>query len=235
MQESKKWQQSWRAKQDIGKWYYIKRSWYFGNQLFGISSMIYYLNNYRSNNLSLIQRNGLIISGFAYILRDLLAFFYTQSNKSIKREDMINIVIGNIIFWIPAYFANNDANNSLQYNQIIYYSSLILQITGHIFNSLSELQRKWWLQKPGNKDKVYTQGFFSITRHPNYFGDLLFMTGWGLLTFNWKVLGLPLLSLFSFYNEYIPEIETFMEGKFGDEWIEYKKNVKSSLIPFTYF
>ena len=235
MQESKKWQQSWRAKQDIGKWYYIKRSWYFGNQLFGVSSMIYYLNNYRSNNLSLIQRNGLIASGFAYILRDLLAFFYTQSTKSIKREDMINIVIGNIMFWIPAYFANNDANNSLQYNQTIYYSSLILQITGHIFNSLSELQRKWWLQKPGNKDKVYTKGFFSITRHPNYFGDLLFMTGWGLLSFNWKVLGLPLLSLFSFYNEYIPEIETFMEGKFGDEWIKYKKNVKSSLIPFTYF
>eukprot|EP00494_Astrolonche_serrata_P020197 UN20415 len=57
-----------------------------------------------------------------------------------------------------------------------------------MFNSLAELQRKWWLDRPENEGKLYTQGFFSITRHPNYFGDILIFVGWALLTQNWKMI-----------------------------------------------
>ena len=233
-QTQQKWQSHWRHKQDEGATFYLKRIWFLGIQNMGFAAYIYYLNNYRKD-LPLFQKQTLIAAGAGYIVRELLSFIYISPDKRVKNEDLINVVIGNIVFFLPSYFAKSSQLFDDDKNKIINYTSLLLSISGHIFNSFAEMQRKWWMNKPENKGKVYTKGFFGITRHPNYFGDVLFFSGWALLSRDWKPMCLSILMIFTFYNEYIPEIEDFMEKKHGKEWTDYVKKVKSSLIPFVPF
>eukprot|EP01083_Nonionella_stella_P044352 119437_1 len=233
MEESSvpKWKQSWRAMDDVGKWWYLKRAWFLGMQSVGLIGMMYYFKEYRQD-LPKVQKQAMIACGAGYVLRDQLAFLYTQNTKPIKKEDLFNVILGHSIYAIPAYLAVSNAKYTETTNKIIYGTSLALSVAGHLFNSFGELQRKWWCAKPENKGRVYTQGFFSITRHPNYFGDVLFTSGWMLLSYNYKSFALIVMEIYGFFNEYIPELEQFMESKHGKEWIQYKQKVKSSLFPF---
>merc|ERR1712062_85384 len=101
--------------------------------------------------------------------------------------------------------------------------SVIITLTGHIFNSFAELQRKWWLDKPENKGKLYTKGLFALCRHPNYLGELLIFIGWYLLSRNWIPFIMPCLMIYSFYKQYIPEIEDFLAKEFNEDWKNYEQ------------
>lgn len=112
-------------------------------------------------------------------------------------------------------------------------AGIILFIFGSCVNTVSELLRYNWKKNPVNKDKLYTKGFFQYSMHINYFGDLLWVGGYALVSGNiWSILiVLFLLSFFVFYN--IPKLDMHLRSKYGREFENYKKHTYK-LIPFIY-
>ena len=113
------------------------------------------------------------------------------------------------------------------------YLAIILFITGCILNSGGEIMRDRWKKIPENKGKIYTGGFFKYARHINYFGDILWVIAYALVTKNWYSVFIPLflLSFFAFYNA--PKLDKYLKEKYGMDYENYARNTKM-LIPFIF-
>jgi protein-S-isoprenylcysteine O-methyltransferase Ste14 len=109
--------------------------------------------------------------------------------------------------------------------------AIALFLVGSFINTYSEILRDIWKKKPENKGRLYTEGLFRYSRHVNYFGDIVWVSGLALLTRNaWSVLIPALLfAFFYFYNA--PQLDRHLRAKYPDEFGEYEKRTKM-LIPF---
>lgn len=56
-------------------------------------------------------------------------------------------------------------------------AGVILFAIGFILESVSDIQKYQFRSKPENKGKVCDIGFFTWTRHPNYFGEIIIQFG----------------------------------------------------------
>ena len=84
-----------------------------------------------------------------------------------------------------------------------------------------------------NKDKIYTEGFFKYSRHINYFGDILWVAAYALVTKNWYAATIPII-LFCFFALYnAPKLDKYLKDKYGKSYEEYAKKTKM-LIPYIY-
>jgi protein-S-isoprenylcysteine O-methyltransferase Ste14 len=113
------------------------------------------------------------------------------------------------------------------------YCAIALFIVGCTLNSGSELLRHRWKKDPRHHDRIYTQGLFRYSMHINYFGGLLWVTAYALVTRNWYSASIPafLFSFFVFYN--IPKLDAYLHKKYGTDFEEYAKQTKK-FIPFLY-
>ncbi|HEX2934318.1 MAG TPA: DUF1295 domain-containing protein [Bacteroidales bacterium] len=113
------------------------------------------------------------------------------------------------------------------------YFAVVLFIMGCVLNSGGEILRDKWKKNPENKGKIYTQGFFKYSRHINYFGDILWVTAYALITKNWWSATIPvfLFCFFAFYNA--PKLDEHLKEKYGKDYEAYAKRTKM-LIPFIY-
>ncbi len=113
------------------------------------------------------------------------------------------------------------------------YFAVALFLTGCVLNSGSELLRDKWKKNDENKGKIYTQGLFKYSRHINYFGDILWVTAYALISKNWFALTIPvfIFCFFAFYNA--PKLDNYLKAKYDKDYDEYAKKVKM-LIPFIY-
>jgi steroid 5-alpha reductase family enzyme len=59
----------------------------------------------------------------------------------------------------------------------------LLWAVGFFFEAVGDLQLKKFKQNPSNKGKLLTTGLWSLTRHPNYFGDACQWWGFGVFAF----------------------------------------------------
>lgn len=116
---------------------------------------------------------------------------------------------------------------------VLDYFAIILFITGCALNTGGEILRKQWKMIPENKGKIYTKGFFKYSRHINYFGDILWVTAYALITKNWYAAIIPVFLFcgFAFYNA--PKLDKYLKSKYGKGYEEYEKKTKM-LIPFIY-
>lgn len=113
------------------------------------------------------------------------------------------------------------------------YFAIGLFIIGCVLNTAGETLRDIWKKRPENQGKLYTGGFFKYSRHINYFGDLLWVTAYAIITRNWYASAIPvfLFCFFAFYNA--PKLDKYLRSKYGHDFEEYAKNTKM-LIPFIY-
>lgn len=63
------------------------------------------------------------------------------------------------------------------FTYVLFGIGALFFIFGFIFESVSDAQLKAFKNNPKNKGNVMTSGLWSLTRHPNYFGD--FLVWWG--------------------------------------------------------
>lgn len=105
--------------------------------------------------------------------------------------------------------------------------------TGCILNTGSEVLRNQWKKNIHNKGKLYTGGFFRYSRHINYFGDVLWVSSYALLTRNIYAAIIPvfLFCFFAFYNA--PKLDVYLRKKYGSSYDDYAGKTKM-LVPFIY-
>ena len=74
-----------------------------------------------------------------------------------------------------------------------------LFLLGSYINTYSEHQSRRVMRRPENKGKLFTGGLFAVSIHPNYFGDLLWVSGYACVTRNGFACLIPTLLFCFFY------------------------------------
>lgn len=102
---------------------------------------------------------------------------------------------------------------------------------GSFLNTFSEYQRHRWKARAENRGKLYTRGLFASSMHINYFGDLLWVTGYACVTNNAYAFLVPafLFAFFYFWN--VPKLDAYLKQRYGDDFSAYKRRTKR-LVPF---
>ena len=154
-------------------------------------------------------------------------FIFLQ--RSISWSEALSIPFAFILYFLgfPLFIYTN--THPLGWSDGV---ALFLFFLGSFLNTFSEFQRFLWKKKEENKGKLYTKGLFSLSMHINYFGDLLWVFGYVILTQNLYSSSILLLLFlfFVFYN--IPLLDNYLKEKYP-EFEEYEKSTKK-LIPFIY-
>ena len=123
---------------------------------------------------------------------------------------------------------------------LFFIAGFSLWVLGFAFEAVADKQKKSFSEIPENKDKFITLGLWSISRHPNYFGEIVLWTGIAIIS-------LPLLSGWQFLTlvspvfvyllltkiSGLPFLEEKAEKKWGNDkkYLEYKNNTPI-LIPY---
>jgi steroid 5-alpha reductase family enzyme len=122
-----------------------------------------------------------------------------------------------------------------------YFSiGLLIWCIGFAFEVIADEQKRRFRNNPDNKGQFITTGFWSISRHPNYFGEILIWVGMAVISF-------PILSGWQYATLISPVFVTILltrvsginlleaasDKKWGSQpsYIEYKNNTPV-LLPF---
>ena len=73
-----------------------------------------------------------------------------------------------------------------------------LFLLGSWMNTYSEYARMRWKQRSENRGRLYTEGLFRLSRHPNYLGDLILFSGLCMISGAWIAAIVPVLMLAGF-------------------------------------
>lgn len=115
----------------------------------------------------------------------------------------------------------------------LFWAGVALFVVGSVLNTGGELGRFFFKRQPENKGRLYTGGLFSLSRHINYFGDILWVAGYALVTGNpWAgIVPAALFVFFAFFNA--PMLDRHLAEHYGVEYARYARTTKS-LVPFVY-
>ncbi|HYG37502.1 MAG TPA: DUF1295 domain-containing protein [Cytophagales bacterium] len=178
----------------------------------------------------LIERRWIVFA-FSIIVFIRLGFMMIYLLKrKIPWEESLSVPMAFALYYIGFALLVLPTNKPLDF---IDYLGILLFAFGSFINSYSELQRHFWKKHPENKGKLYTEGWFKYSMHINYFGDLLWVTAYAIITRNWYSALIPifLFCLFAFYN--IPMLDKYLAGKYGKQFEEYKQKTRK-FLPFVY-
>lgn len=132
---------------------------------------------------------------------------------------------------LPIIFINRNATGAFSFFSVI---GLILWGIGFYFESVGDSQLATFISHPENKGKIMQSGLWRLSRHPNYFGEVL--QWWGVYTFSlshpnsWGLIIGPLtITLLILFVSGVPLLEKKYAGRADFE--EYKKKT-SIFIPF---
>ena len=95
---------------------------------------------------------------------------------------------------------------------------------------LTRVNRKedWGYMGDKTGGRLFTNGIYSVTRHPYYIGAIILGVGVYLILNSWFVL--LMIPVILFIKKVIDNEDKYLLEKFGNEFIEYKKKV--SVIPW---
>lgn len=173
----------------------------------------------------------LIIATFQVVLfgRFLLTLFVFLK-RSIPWDETVGVIVafGLYLLGFPLL-----ARGAPPRFGLLEFAGIALFIAGSLFNTVAEYQRHRWKSRPENRGKLYTGGLFSVSIHVNYFGDLLWVTGYACLTREPYAFLIPalLLVFFVFYN--VPKLDAHLRDRYGEAFASYEQRTKR-LIPFVW-
>ena len=133
-------------------------------------------------------------------------------------------------------------NNSDLFGDLQFFVGLTIWIIGFSFEVVADEQKRRFRKKTENHGMFIVSGLWSISRHPNYFGEILIWTGMASIS-------LPVLSGWQYATLISPIFVTLLltrisgvnlleesaDKKWGhlDNYQDYKKNT-SVLVPFIF-
>lgn len=126
---------------------------------------------------------------------------------------------------------------------VILVFGFLVWLAGFLVETFSDLQKYKFINNPKNKGKWVNTGLWKISRHPNYFGEILCWVGIYFYTFSSLVGTQKLIALISpltistilLFISGIPKLEKKADKKWGSDknYQEYKRKT-AVLIPFIY-
>lgn len=134
------------------------------------------------------------------------------------------------IVTLPVVYANASDQRMQWYNWI----GLIIWGVGFFFEAYGDHQLKMFKRNPFNKGKLMEEGLWSLTRHPNYFGDssmwfgifIMSITGIGGI---WTIISPCLMTFFLVFVSGVRLLEKKYKGR--EDFEAYKKRT-SAFIPW---
>ena len=133
-------------------------------------------------------------------------------------------------------------NNSDLFGDFQFFVGLTIWIIGFSFEVIADEQKRRFRKKTENQGMFIVSGLWSISRHPNYFGEILIWTGMAIIS-------LPVLSGWQYATLISPIFVTLLltrisgvnlleesaDKKWGhlDNYQDYKKNT-AVLVPFIF-
>ena len=175
----------------------------------------------------------LLACAFIYWLRHVITLFYLLARK-VEWSEVFGLLGFIGFFEIGLVLIGGGAFRDHSINiGLLDLVAFVLYFLGSYLNSFSEIQRKWWKADPANKRRCYTEGLFGYSMHINYFGDTVLFSGWCLFTYNFWVMGFPILMGCTFVFFHIPGLDLYLAERYGEEFNIYSENTKK-FIPFIY-
>ncbi|MBW2618135.1 MAG: DUF1295 domain-containing protein [Deltaproteobacteria bacterium] len=110
---------------------------------------------------------------------------------------------------------------------------LALFLSGSYLNTWSEYHRQRFKADPATQGRLYTEGLFRLSRHVNYFGDVVLFSGLALVTGRLVMLVIPLIMALNFILFFIPRQEAYLANKYGPQFQDYAKRTRK-FIPLIY-
>lgn len=131
---------------------------------------------------------------------------------------------------IPVIYGNSGNQEIRWFN----YIGILLWLTGFYFEAYGDYQLKQFKKNPANKGLLMDKGLWSLTRHPNYFGDSTMWFGIFLMAISdisglWIIIG-P--SLMTFFLVFVSGVRMLEKKYIGREDYELYKKKTSAFIPW---
>lgn len=106
---------------------------------------------------------------------------------------------------------------------------------GIAVETVAEVQRKAFKDRPENKGKVMKTGLWSWARHINYGGYSLWRAAYCFAASGWLGgLAMGLWQTLDFVNRAVPVLDEYCAGRYGAQWTQFKKEVPYVIIPGVY-
>ena len=131
-------------------------------------------------------------------------------------------------------------NNVAYYNDYYFLIGLSIWLGGFVFEVIADEQKRRFRQIDSNKSKFISSGLWSISRHPNYFGEILLWIGMAVIAFptlnGWQNISLisPIFIYFLLTRlSGVNLLESYADDKWGsdEKYQEYKRSTPV-LVPF---
>jgi steroid 5-alpha reductase family enzyme len=139
----------------------------------------------------------------------------------------IYLLQGVLMFIVSLSFLEGLSKDHI-HTPILYGLGVLLFVIGYGFEVIGDAQLRAHTSNPSNKGKLMKTGLWSITRHPNYFGESVLWSGIALLSLGLNTSFVPILGALTItilvrYVSGVPLLETRMKKYEGFE--EYAKDV----------
>ncbi len=113
-------------------------------------------------------------------------------------------------------------------------AGMLFWLTGFFFETIGDRQLAAFSRDPANRGQLMTGGLWSLTRHPNYFGEAALWWGMGILALSapdgWLgLIGPIVITLLLLFVSGVPLLEKKYAGR--PDWEEYKKRT-SKFVPW---
>lgn len=164
-----------------------------------------------------------------YYVRLQVTVWVFQKRKWTWLETITITVLMSFVLYT---FARVGGNN-YQAVGVVEVIGILLYLSGSYINTQSEYSRHVWKLKEENRGRLYTEGLFRLSMHINYFGDIVLLTGFAMVTHRLSMLVIPLMMAVNFVLIIIPALDRYLEKKYKDEFKDYSRKTKK-FIPLIY-
>lgn len=143
---------------------------------------------------------------------------------------MLPVVLANTAGWaycLPFYFASRNADPL----GVIDFVAIAVYLIGTIFHFGSDYQKRRFKLRDDTRRKLLDTGFWSLCRHPNYFGDFLIYVSFAVVggaPWGWIA---PALNLLQYACDAIPKSEQWAAERYAADWEAYRARTRI-FIPF---
>lgn len=173
-------------------------------------------------------RNVTLFAFDLVVFARFLATMFVFVERRIPWEEAFSIPIAFALYLLGFPLLSRPASVGFG---VIDVMGIVLFAVGSFINTYSEHQRRCFKRRAENTGKLFTGGLFAVSMHPNYFGDLLWVSGYACVTRNAFAWLIPafLFCLFHFFN--VPKLDRHLREHYGDTFVDYERRTKR-LIPF---